>query len=180
MPIVQTAYHGYNASLFAYGQTSSGKSFSMMGVRGTALVGLIPRIAHLLFHTITVRQLSRNSRGAAYFDNQKKTLVGNGRCTLLTLLSSLPLGQVDKEKEFFVEGSYLEIYNEKLRDLLDSKGTDDLKVRAEPSRLRRMVRFGVRVRAGARVRVRRRSPLRSVPTRRLRLRTPSSGSTGCQ
>lgn len=50
--IVQCAFHGYNAALFAYGQTSSGKSFSMMGVRGTALVGLIPRISRLLFKAI--------------------------------------------------------------------------------------------------------------------------------
>jgi hypothetical protein len=82
MDIVKTAYNGYNASMFAYGQTSSGKSFSMMGVRGTALVGLIPRIAHLLF----------------------------------TVISLTP------EKQFFIEGSFLEIYNEKLRDLLDHKG----------------------------------------------------------
>ena len=92
LEIVQTAYNGYNSSMFAYGQTSSGKSFSMMGVRGTALVGLIPRIAHLLFYVIT------------------KT----------------------PERQFFVEGSFLEIYNEKLRDLLDKSGTDDLKVRESP------------------------------------------------
>jgi kinesin family protein 1 len=88
--IVQTAYNGYNASMFAYGQTSSGKSFSMMGVRGTELVGLIPRIANLLFYTVS-----------------KIT-----------------------DKEFFIQGSYLEIYNEKLRDLLGSG--DDLKVRENP------------------------------------------------
>jgi hypothetical protein len=88
--IVTTAYNGYNASMFAYGQTSSGKSFSMMGVRGTALVGLIPRISNLLFYCI---------KGTP-------------------------------EHEFFVEGSYLEIYNEKLRDLLG--GGDDLKVRENP------------------------------------------------
>jgi hypothetical protein len=64
----------------------------MMGVRGTALVGLIPRIAHLLFYTISV----------------------------------------DTSKQFFVEGSYLEIYNEKIKDLLDQKGSDDLKVRESP------------------------------------------------
>jgi len=69
--IVMACYHGFNSSMFAYGQTSSGKSFSMMGVRGTALVGLIPRIAHLLFHVVNV----------------------------------------SPEKEFFVEGSFLEIYN---------------------------------------------------------------------
>ena len=51
--IVATAYHGYNASMFAYGQTSSGKSFSMMGVRGTPLVGLIPRIANLFFYCVS-------------------------------------------------------------------------------------------------------------------------------
>jgi len=90
--IVKTAYNGYNASMFAYGQTSSGKSFSMMGVRGTALVGLIPRISNLLFHVV---------------------------------------GQTP-DREFFIEGSFLEIYNEKLRDLLDKKGSDDLKVRESP------------------------------------------------
>jgi kinesin family member 5 len=86
--IVATAYNGYNASMFAYGQTSSGKSFSMMGVRGTSLVGLIPRISNLLFYCI----------------------------------SKTP------EHEFFVEGSYLEIYNEKLRDLIATTGGEDLKV----------------------------------------------------
>jgi hypothetical protein len=91
VPIVQTAYNGFNASMFAYGQTSSGKSFSMMGVRGTELVGLIPRIAHLLFHVVT-------------------TTSGH---------------------EFYIEGSYLEIYNEKLKDLL-SKSGEDLKVRENP------------------------------------------------
>ena len=33
LEIVQTAYNGYNSSMFAYGQTSSGKSFSMMGAK---------------------------------------------------------------------------------------------------------------------------------------------------
>ena len=112
--IVKTAYNGYNASMFAYGQvspckhcvslpsspapapapllppiprlrraqTSSGKSFSMMGIRGTSLVGLIPRIANLLFYT----------------------------------------ARASPEREFYVEASYLEIYNERVRDLLDGNG----------------------------------------------------------
>jgi hypothetical protein len=54
----------------------------MMGVRGTSLVGLIPRIANLLFY----------------------------------------LKDQSPDREFHVEASYLEIYNEKLRDLLDKKG----------------------------------------------------------
>uniref|UniRef100_A0A7S2RC50 Uncharacterized protein n=1 Tax=Rhizochromulina marina TaxID=1034831 RepID=A0A7S2RC50_9STRA len=87
--IVKTSYNGYNASMFAYGQTSSGKSFSMMGIRGTSLVGLIPRIADLLFH----------------------------------------VAEQSPEREFFVEASYLEIYNERVRDLLDVDATDGLKIR---------------------------------------------------
>lgn len=50
--LVACARHGFNASLFAYGQTSSGKSFCMMGVPGTSHVGLIPRIARLLFKSV--------------------------------------------------------------------------------------------------------------------------------
>lgn len=54
----------------------------MMGIRGTSLVGLIPRIANLLFYT----------------------------------------KQRTPEREFYVEASYLEIYNERVRDLLDVNG----------------------------------------------------------
>jgi len=51
--LVQQVWSGYNASLFAYGQTSSGKTHSMMGVRGDeALAGLIPRICNLLFSSV--------------------------------------------------------------------------------------------------------------------------------
>ena len=77
------------------GQTSSGKTFTMMGVRGTELVGLIPRIAHLLFHTVA--RTSGEAEGVA-------------------------------PHSFSVDGSYLEIYNEKLRDLLTSTG-EQLQVR---------------------------------------------------
>lgn len=31
--ILQAAFEGYNACLFAYGQTSTGKTFTMMGTR---------------------------------------------------------------------------------------------------------------------------------------------------
>lgn len=80
------------ASLFAYGQTSSGKSFSMMGVPGTELAGLIPRIANLLFKVVE---------------------------------SSGP------DRKYLIEASYLEIYNEKCRDLMSAE-MGNLKVRESP------------------------------------------------
>jgi hypothetical protein len=51
--LVQQVWSGYNASMFAYGQTSSGKTHSMMGVRGDDInAGLIPRICDLLFSSV--------------------------------------------------------------------------------------------------------------------------------
>jgi hypothetical protein len=62
VPIVQNAFHGFNVTLFAYGQTSSGKSYSMVGriPHGASAaskdvdpgVGIIPRVASLLFATV--------------------------------------------------------------------------------------------------------------------------------
>ena len=44
--LVACASVGYNATLFTYGQTASGKSYSIMGPKDDP--GLIPRIVHLL------------------------------------------------------------------------------------------------------------------------------------
>jgi hypothetical protein len=77
--------HGYNASLFAYGQTSSGKSFTMMGVPGTSASGLLPRLVRLLFRALE-----------SCSDEQPGSALHTGRETL-------------------VEASFIEIYNEKLR-----------------------------------------------------------------
>ena len=62
VPLLQNAWRGYNCSLFAYGQTGAGKSYSMMGaaipgaVSGprddTEAYGLIPRICCGLFEGI--------------------------------------------------------------------------------------------------------------------------------
>ena len=50
---VQNIFHGVNSTIFAYGQTSSGKTFSLQGVPdGGPLVGLMPRLVNLLFAAI--------------------------------------------------------------------------------------------------------------------------------
>ncbi|XP_059612824.1 kinesin-like protein KIF14 [Phlebotomus argentipes] len=59
-PLVDRAFEGYNVCLFAYGQTSSGKSYSMMGIdtgdsdviHPNSEVGIIPRFCHELFRRI--------------------------------------------------------------------------------------------------------------------------------
>ena len=88
--MVTAAYHAYNASCFAYGQSASGKSYTMMGVQGSHFEaegeeeGLIPRISRALFAT-----LERASSATAV-----------------------------APRKVSVRVSYLEVYNEQLRDLL--------------------------------------------------------------
>ncbi|XP_031686000.1 centromere-associated protein E isoform X8 [Oncorhynchus kisutch] len=49
-PLVVSAVEGYNGTIFAYGQTSSGKTFTMMGSSLTP--GVIPLAMEDVFHTI--------------------------------------------------------------------------------------------------------------------------------
>ncbi|KAI9190363.1 hypothetical protein H9P43_001797 [Blastocladiella emersonii ATCC 22665] len=85
LPIVESVLNGYNGTIFAYGQTGTGKSFSMEGVRDVPeLRGIIPNSFEHIFSHI------RSAGGGV---------------------------------KFLVRASYLEIYNEEIRDLLASGAT---------------------------------------------------------
>lgn len=75
---------GYNGTIFAYGQTSSGKTFTMEGlsIDDDKLKGIVPRMMDNIFD----------------------------------LIESAP-----EELEFTVKCSFLEIYKERINDLLDRK-----------------------------------------------------------
>ncbi|CAF1304619.1 unnamed protein product, partial [Didymodactylos carnosus] len=107
--IVQNAFEGYNTCVFAYGQTGSGKSFTMMGTHNDR--GIIPRLCQTMFERISKKESSTN-----YNDhmNNSKTFHpmednNDSNTTFLTKLSP----------STHVEVSYFEIYNEKIRDLLN-------------------------------------------------------------
>jgi centromeric protein E len=88
-PIIEDAMNGINGAIFAYGQTASGKTFTM---QGTAEVpGIVP---------LSVRQVFARIR----------------ECP---------------DQEFLLRVSYLEIYNEKVRDLLASDDVT-LQIRQDP------------------------------------------------
>ncbi len=95
-PIVKKCLQGFNGTVFAYGMTGSGKTYSMQGVRGQT--GVISLCVHEIFE---------------YFHSTTRR------------------GALNK-----VSCSYLEIYNEKLYDLLDPEGTFQLE-RQSTSVLRR-------------------------------------------
>lgn len=50
---IAQAINGYNSSILAYGQTGSGKTFTMFG-DNQGQSGIIPRVANLLFQTISL------------------------------------------------------------------------------------------------------------------------------
>lgn len=93
-PIVEAVIEGYNGTIFAYGQTGCGKTFTMMGdFASLEFRGIIPNAFEHIFGYI-------NSE-----ENKKKFLV---RC------------------------SFLEIYNEEIRDLLGKDTTKKLDIREDP------------------------------------------------
>lgn len=90
--ILGNAWDGYNATIFAYGQTGAGKSYSIEGAPGD------PGLLQMMCEEIFNRKTSHEEKGEG---NQIKVTV-----------------------------SYLEIYNEKLRDLLDADDGKSLKIYA--------------------------------------------------
>lgn len=95
-PTVDDILNGYNGTVFAYGQTGAGKSYTMMGsdIEDDSSKGLIPRIVEQIFASI------------------------------LTSPSNI---------EYTVRVSYMEIYMERIRDLLVPQN-DNLPVHEEKSR----------------------------------------------
>ncbi|XP_076059316.1 kinesin-like protein 64D isoform X2 [Oratosquilla oratoria] len=93
-PIVENVLEGYNGTIFAYGQTGTGKTFTMEGVRTVPeLKGIIPNsFAHIFGH----------------------------------------IAKQEEDKKFLVRVSYLEIYNEEVRDLLRQDQSVRLEVKERP------------------------------------------------
>ncbi|KAI0232495.1 Kinesin-like protein KIF3A [Lamellibrachia satsuma] len=93
-PIVECVLEGYNGTIFAYGQTGTGKTFTMEGVRTVPeLRGIIPNsFAHIF--------------GA--------------------------IAKAEGDTRFLVRVSYLEIYNEEVRDLLGKDQNSRLEVKERP------------------------------------------------
>ncbi|UJR36499.1 hypothetical protein I4U23_029220 [Adineta vaga] len=92
-PLVDSVIEGFNGTIFAYGQTGTGKTFTMEGVRSQVeLRGIIP------------------SSFAHVFDSIAHTT----------------------SRQFLVRASYLEIYNESIRDLLSKDQNKRLQLQEHP------------------------------------------------
>eukprot|EP01147_Barroeca_monosierra_P006899 gene6899-7594_t len=100
------AFAGYNACILAYGQTGAGKSYTMMGCKDDDESGIIPRLCKDMFGRI--ENMSQKNKSDFII-----LVSAQFRCT--------------------VEVSYLEIYNERVRDLLNPLSSSALRVRDHPA-----------------------------------------------
>ncbi|XP_054713374.1 kinesin-like protein KIF3A [Uloborus diversus] len=93
-PIIDNVLEGYNGTIFAYGQTGTGKTFTMEGNRDVPeQKGIIPNsFAHIFGH----------------------------------------IAKAEGDKRFLVRATYLEIYNEEVRDLLGKDQSVRLEVKERP------------------------------------------------
>jgi hypothetical protein len=102
-PMVLRALDGFNGTIFAYGQTGSGKSFSMMG--NAESKGIIPLLNEDLFEKLALK-LEQMEAAALQQNSNAKT-------------------------KFLVSVSFLEVYNEDIKDLLNPS-EKKLKIRESP------------------------------------------------
>ena len=107
-PFVDDVMKGYEATIFAYGQTGTGKTYTMEGdLSSDEQKGVIPRAVERIFE-----QLREDAPATGAPDDPSRSdLPGNSS----------------------VKISYLEIYNEELRDLLTER-TERLEIREDVER----------------------------------------------
>ncbi len=94
-PLVESVLEGYNGCVFAYGQTSCGKTFSMQGLQSLNMQrGIINRAIDQIFENIQVTDVTY----------------------------------------YTIRASYLEIYNEEIRDLLNKGNRYKLDIKEHPEK----------------------------------------------
>lgn len=110
-PVIQQCLDGYNGTIFAYGMTGSGKTYSMRGV--------VRNSVSLLFDKFDRTNLTSSTAGDVM--DQDNSWINENVFDDDTIVSS----SCTKKKINYMTCSILEIYNEKLNDLLaeDNKNT---------------------------------------------------------
>nr|KMM66636.1 kinesin-II 85 kDa subunit [Coccidioides posadasii RMSCC 3488] len=116
---VNSFVQGYNVSILAYGQSGAGKSYTM-GTSGPAeqndpqAMGIVPRAAQMLFEKLTDSNANHSRTGSTGLRTPAR----------YSIASSLPnFGKGNLDKNWQLKATYVEIYNEHLRDLLVPEST---------------------------------------------------------
>ena len=122
-------YKGNNFSVFMYGQTCSGKTFTMKGnfVEDVEKKGGVKKVLDVS----TIKRFGLRSKERDHFSSSsKKKNIGLIQMTLNKIFKDL---EAKKNINFQVKFSYYEIYNEKIYDLLGNSETP-LEIREDKSK----------------------------------------------
>ncbi|KAI8096574.1 P-loop containing nucleoside triphosphate hydrolase protein [Halteromyces radiatus] len=71
-PLIERVFEGYDATIFAYGVTGSGKTYTMQGIKDEP--GIIPRVAEFLFETKEASKLSSIDITMSYMEILKESV----------------------------------------------------------------------------------------------------------
>jgi len=118
-PLVQRFLEGYNATVFAYGQTSSGKSYSMGTSEESEFIPIDDPLSDL---------------------DERVGIIPRAAQQIFTVLSSME----DDAVEYKLSVSFLELYNEELIDLLSDPDEERVPVQIRETRTGDIVWMGLR------------------------------------
>nr|XP_014348636.1 PREDICTED: kinesin-like protein KIF21B [Latimeria chalumnae] len=127
LPIVHSTIHGYNGTIFAYGQTSSGKTYTMMGTEVS--LGVIPQAIHDVFKIIfqASRKTKKKEGGAKYAQRASSNVFSMFEQTQIqefkeafTLIDQNRDGFIDKEdlKDTYASLGKLNVKDDELEAML--------------------------------------------------------------
>lgn len=110
--LVQSAIDGYNVCIFAYGQTGSGKTYTMEG----RLCCFYYFLFHYIFNHINIALIISCLGGEA--GSESEGMIPRAVRLIFQMCEALK----EKGWVYKIEASFLEIYNEQIRDLLGPSG----------------------------------------------------------
>ena len=121
--VLDALFDGYNACVLAYGQSGTGKTYTMMGTPSEP--GLAPRLCKAIFERMTTdTEDGKGHRPSFRIDVRHVDF-------FQSIDNSMALSS-------FLSFSFMEIYNEKVRDLLEehspssTRNDGQLKIREHP------------------------------------------------
>ena len=124
---VKFVLNGNNACIMAYGQTSSGKTYSMFGKDWTDGLSIHKRINHNVANNTNTTSNDVNSNTRAIPDNEQQQRIFTEdfgvvpRCINDLFQSLNTLSNSNKHFEYTIHCHIMQIYNEKVYDLIQDK-----------------------------------------------------------
>ncbi|KAI9501741.1 P-loop containing nucleoside triphosphate hydrolase protein [Coemansia spiralis] len=122
-PILNEVMQGYNCTIFAYGQTGTGKTYTMEGdLDSSGVQGVsTPQVSRIP----TPASMAADSPPPLNTDPLITTRMSAQAGIIPRVLSNMFYALEKNSSEYYVRVSYLELYNEELRDLLAGADLDD-------------------------------------------------------